>query len=105
LDACWRVLIDPVTNQLDGPDGGVSDWLPVLEDPASKGCLQQLAREAWNDHSLCCVCVEEGHFQHDKAWRVGSVIKKEDVWDFTITGATEVEAWVKALLNAPAAED
>jgi len=48
LDRYWRVTIDPNTDELDGPDGGVTDWIPDLEDPATLGCLLALVRAAYN---------------------------------------------------------
>ena len=31
------------------------DWLPDLSDPATRGCILALVREAWNDPYLCVV--------------------------------------------------
>ena len=78
----------------DAADTSWGDERPDLDDPATRGCLLSLVREAWGDR-IACVCVFEGNL-----W---GVVVGVDENDFASSDcATEAEALCAALLAAPA---
>ena len=70
------------------------EWLPDLEDDATKGCLLRLVRDAWGEPKAHVMpCYEE----EKKRWRVWF----DDNLVRWFEGNTEAEALVAALLAAP----
>lgn len=82
--------------------------LPDLRDPATVGCLLVLVREAWEDPDACAV-YHEG--EDSTYWAIESLLhsrKRQERSHHTLwfasmlgSGATEVEALVEALEDAP----
>ena len=83
----WRV----------GPTGLMAlegDCLPVLSDPATKGCLLDLLRQVWKDPSMTTHMIKRNK---SIVWRVGRL-------GILPTGGeyhSELEAMVAALESAP----
>lgn len=77
------------------------DDLPDLNDPATRGCLLALAREAWDDRGLAC----QGEYHHSGwLWAVyggkphgGFFLRNVEEEKYP----TEGEALVAAILKAP----
>jgi hypothetical protein len=91
-DGAWRARVGDGWNWRAG-----AEVLPVLDDPATLGCLLALVREAWDDEGAYAmqrsVCEGGG-------WALWAC-PPGDVNIPRGTGATEAEALVAALEGAP----
>ena len=92
---------------LHHPNGGV--WsddgvIPVLEDPATLGCLMALAREALGEPEAHAVkyAYHWGIERHDSYSEGPQALRHDGAWDATwcadaVSGLDEPEAWLAAL--------
>jgi hypothetical protein len=83
-------------------------WLPDLSDPATRGWLLELVREAWGDPRLTTRCraplrvsgdADSGFA--DGPWDIVSASENVTISILGACGATEAEALVAALEAAP----
>ena len=75
------------------------DLLPDLTDPATRGCLLELVRKAWNQPSIS---TRYSEYQDRVEWDVPTPVEQDRVRNMAFfTGATEAEALVAALEAAP----
>jgi hypothetical protein len=87
----YRILLSS-----DEPEAGA---YPELTDPATRGCLLELVRQAWNQASIS---TRYSEYQDRVEWDVPTPVEQERVRDMVFfTGKTEVEALVAALEAAP----
>jgi len=84
----WRVT----PSGLMGLEG---ECLPVLHDPATKGCLLVLIREAWGDPSMAPHMVRRNTYP---VWKMGRIGIVPTLGEYR----KELEAMVAALEQAPA---
>lgn len=83
----WRVS----PSGLMGLEG---ECLPLLQDPATKGCVLALVRKAWKDPSMTPHMVKR---QTGIAWRIGRIGIMPSLGEYR----TELEALIAALEKAP----
>lgn len=80
------------------------EWLPVLEDPATLGCLMALARDALEEPGAHAVkyAYHWGIERHDSYSEGPQALRHDGAWDATwcadaVSGLDEPEAWLAAL--------
>jgi hypothetical protein len=76
--------------------------LPDLSDPATLGCVEHIARDAWADPLLYVAPSSRWH-RGDELWLVWRYCPEDRAgWREIARGATRADALVAALENAPA---
>ena len=85
-----RISYEDKSFMLSARDGSLSDLLPALERPATKGWLLHMLRVAWGDDDGIRVCKRD-----DGSWVVALTTGGHTWFHY---GATEGEALAAALL-------
>ena len=81
-----------------------SGYMPILDDPATLGCLMALAREALGEPGAHAVkyAYHWGIERHDSYSEGPQALRHDGAWDATwcadaVSGLDEPEAWLAAL--------